>query len=47
MMATVRKIALVQRGTPTIEGAGVHLRRVFGFHEVERFDPFLLLDAFS
>ena len=31
---------------PTIEGAGVHLRRVFGFAEVPHFDPFLLLDDF-
>jgi redox-sensitive bicupin YhaK (pirin superfamily) len=29
-----------------IEGAGVHLNRVFGFSEVELFDPFLLLDDF-
>ncbi len=45
-MARIRPIALVLRSTPTIEGAGVHLRRAFGFHEVERFDPFLLLDDF-
>ena len=32
--------------TPTIEGAGVHLNRVFGFSEVPEFDPFLLLDDF-
>jgi len=31
---------------PTIEGAGVHLKRVFGFSEVPLFDPFLLLDDF-
>ncbi len=31
---------------PVIEGAGVHLNRVFGFSEVELFDPFLLLDDF-
>jgi hypothetical protein len=29
-----------------IEGAGVHLNRVFGFSEVPLFDPFLLLDDF-
>jgi len=39
-------IELLQRSTPTIEGAGVHLRRAFGFHNAERFDPFLLLDDF-
>lgn len=32
--------------SPVIEGAGVHLNRVFGFGEVELFDPFLLLDDF-
>ncbi|MBN1525015.1 MAG: pirin family protein [Spirochaetales bacterium] len=31
---------------PTLEGAGVHLKRVFGFHDVPQFDPFLLLDDF-
>jgi len=34
------------RCPPTIEGAGVHLNRVFGFSEVPEFDPFLLLDDF-
>ena len=31
---------------PTIEGAGVHLRRAFGFGNTKDFDPFLLLDDF-
>lgn len=31
---------------PTLEGAGVHLRRAFGFDEVPELDPFLLLDDF-
>lgn len=31
---------------PTIEGAGVHLKRVFGYHQQPLFDPFLLLDDF-
>jgi redox-sensitive bicupin YhaK (pirin superfamily) len=31
---------------PTMEGAGVHLRRAFGFGETKEFDPFLLLDDF-
>ena len=34
------------KGKPTIEGAGVHLKRVFGYSEVPLFDPFLLLDDF-
>ena len=29
-----------------MEGAGVHLKRAFGFSEVGQFDPFLLLDDF-
>jgi len=41
-----RKVQKVFGGEPVIEGAGVHLRRVFGFHGVERFDPFLMLDDF-
>ncbi|HAN19884.1 MAG: hypothetical protein A2X13_12960 [Bacteroidetes bacterium GWC2_33_15] len=32
---------------PVIEGAGVRLKRVFGFYEKGEFDPFLLLDHFG
>ncbi len=32
---------------PTVEGAGVNLKRVFGYYEVPAFDPFLLLDHFG
>ncbi len=32
--------------TPTIEGAGVHLKRAFGYHQAPQFDPFLMLDDF-
>jgi len=42
----VRQIKKVWKSIPTIEGAGVRLRRVFGFHEVPQLDPFLLLDCF-
>ncbi|MBN2317473.1 MAG: pirin family protein [Acidobacteria bacterium] len=45
-MSVTRKIRKVFRGKPTMEGAGVHLKRVFGFSEVPMFDPFLLLDDF-
>jgi redox-sensitive bicupin YhaK (pirin superfamily) len=45
-MSGVRPIREVTRSIPTIEGAGVHLKRAFGFHQVPRFDPFLLLDDF-
>jgi len=41
-----RPIKKVWKSQPTIEGAGVHLRRAFGFREVPMLDPFLLLDAF-
>lgn len=46
-MATDRKIRLVSKSKPTMEGAGVHLKRAFGFHEVKSYDPFLLLDDFG
>ena len=32
---------------PTLEGAGVRLKRVFGFDQVPLLDPFLLLDNFG
>jgi redox-sensitive bicupin YhaK (pirin superfamily) len=41
-----RKIRKVIRSKPTIEGAGVHLKRAFGFSQVPELDPFLLLDDF-
>jgi quercetin 2,3-dioxygenase len=45
-MAKTRKIQKVIKSKPTLEGAGVHLKRVFGNSEVPMFDPFLLLDDF-
>jgi hypothetical protein len=45
-MPAIRKIKKVLKSKPTIEGAGVHLKRAFGFSEVPAFDPFLLLDDF-
>jgi len=45
-MSAIRQIRKVLKSKPTIEGAGVHLNRVFGFSEVPLFDPFLLLDDF-
>ncbi len=41
-----RRIQKIWKGEPTVEGAGVRLKRAFGFHEVPQLDPFLLLDAF-
>jgi redox-sensitive bicupin YhaK (pirin superfamily) len=44
MKRTVKQI-LMSRAT--LEGAGVRLKRVFGYNEVPLFDPFLLLDHFG
>jgi redox-sensitive bicupin YhaK (pirin superfamily) len=41
-----RRIKRVIKSKPTLEGAGVHLKRAFGFGQTELFDPFLLLDDF-
>jgi quercetin 2,3-dioxygenase len=41
-----RLIAKVYKSRPTIEGAGVHLKRAFGYSQVPQFDPFLMLDDF-
>ena len=38
-MDAIRKIRKVLRRKPTMEGAGVHLNRVFGFGETFLFDP--------
>ncbi len=43
---SIRPIRSVTRSQPTIEGAGVKLRRAFGFGDTGEFDPFLLLDDF-
>ena len=45
-MTQSRSIATLVNRQPTLEGAGVHLNRVFGFDNPELFDPFLLLDDF-
>jgi hypothetical protein len=45
-MEAQRNIRKVFKSKPTIEGAGVHLRRAFGRSEIPLFDPFLLLDDF-
>src|SRR5678810_1428805 len=42
----VRSVQNLWKSKPTIEGAGVHLRRAFGFHEMPGLDPFLLMDDF-
>jgi redox-sensitive bicupin YhaK (pirin superfamily) len=45
-MPNIRKIDKVSKSRPTLEGAGVHLKRAFGYHEAPGLDPFLLLDDF-
>ena len=45
-MTTTRKIKKVIKSRPTLEGAGVRLKRAFGFGEEALFDPFLLMDDF-
>ena len=43
---SIRPVKRVAQSQPTLEGAGVHLRRAFGFGATSEFDPFLLLDDF-
>ena len=45
-MAKRRGVAQIWKSQATVEGAGVHLKRVFGYPQVPYFDPFLLLDDF-
>ncbi len=43
---SIRPVKKLIKAKPTLEGAGVHLRRAFGFGNTSDFDPFLLLDDF-
>ena len=43
---SLRPVKRVVSSEPTMEGAGVKLRRAFGFGGTNEFDPFLLLDDF-
>jgi len=43
---TFRPVKSETAAHPTMEGAGVHLHRVFGFGDPTESDPFLLLDDF-
>jgi redox-sensitive bicupin YhaK (pirin superfamily) len=43
---SIRPVKRIVKSKPTLEGAGVHLRRAFGFGNTTDFDPFLLLDDF-
>ena len=42
---SIRAVKAISQSKPTLEGAGVHLRRAFGGHRPE-LDPFLLFDDF-
>ena len=43
---SIRAVKTISQATPTLEGAGVHLHRGFGFGKTSEFDPFLLFDDF-
>jgi quercetin 2,3-dioxygenase len=43
---SIRPVKRIVQSKPTIEGAGVKLRRAFGFGDTGETDPFLLLDDF-
>ena len=43
---SIRPVKRLIKSKPALEGAGVHLRRAFGFGNTSEFDPFLLLDDF-
>ncbi len=43
---SIRPVRQIVEAQPTMEGAGVRLRRAFGFGNTSDFDPFLLLDDF-
>jgi quercetin 2,3-dioxygenase len=43
---SLRPVKRIIESQPTMEGAGVRLRRAFGFGNTTDFDPFLLLDDF-
>ena len=45
-MRKIRKIKKILKSKPTVEGAGVHLKRAFGYYQAPLLDPFLLLDDF-
>ena len=43
---TFRPVAATSKAQPALEGAGVHLQRVFGFGDPSLTDPFLMMDDF-
>jgi redox-sensitive bicupin YhaK (pirin superfamily) len=43
---SIRPTLETRKAQATMEGAGVHLHRAFGFHDPSELDPFLLFDDF-
>ena len=43
---SIRPVKSTTQAQPTLEGAGVHLHRAFGFSDPTMLDPFLLFDDF-
>ncbi len=43
---SIRPVLETRAAQPTMEGAGVHLHRAFGFRDPEELDPFLMMDHF-
>ena len=43
---SIRPVKRILESQPTVEGAGVKLRRAFGFGDTDETDPFLLFDDF-
>ena len=43
---SIRPVKSAMIARPTMEGAGVHLHRAFGFGQTSDTDPFLLFDDF-
>lgn len=43
---SIRPVLETRKAQATMEGAGVHLHRAFGFHDPTELDPFLLFDDF-
>lgn len=46
-MDTLRTVKKIVTGVNAVDGAGVKLVRVLGYHDTKDFDPFLMLDAFD
>lgn len=46
-MNELRTVKKISKGMQAVDGAGVKLVRVFGYHDTKDYDPFLMLDAFD